>query len=66
MSGAVQQNADAQHGIIIMFCAVPIVFSTGAAILFLLFPITRARHEETLAELERRREQRDRERTSLA
>jgi Na+/melibiose symporter-like transporter len=66
VSGAVQQNADVQRGIIIMFCAVPIVFSVGAAILFLLFPITRARHEKTLAELERRRERRDRGRTSLA
>ncbi len=62
VSGAVQQDADAQRGILIMFCAIPIVFSTGAAILFLRFPITRARHEETLAELERRRERRERER----
>jgi len=66
VSGAVQQDAEAQRGIIVMFCAVPIVFSTGAAILFLLFPITRARHEETLAELERHRERRKREPTSLA
>ncbi len=58
VSGAVQQSAGAQRGIIIMFCAIPIAFSTGAAILFLLFPITRARHEETLAELQRRRERR--------
>ena len=55
VSGAVQQDAGAQRGILIMFCAIPIVFSTAAAILFLQFPITRARHEETLAELERRR-----------
>jgi GPH family glycoside/pentoside/hexuronide:cation symporter len=66
VSGAVQQDAEAQRGIIVMFCAVPIVFSTGAAILFLMFPITRARHEETLAELERRRERRKRAPTSLA
>jgi GPH family glycoside/pentoside/hexuronide:cation symporter len=56
VSGAVQQDAGAQRGIIIMFCVVPIVFSAGAAILFLLFPITRARHDETLAELRRRSE----------
>ena len=60
VSGSVQQDADAQRGIIIMFCVVPIVFTTGAAILFWLFPITRARHEETLAELERHRAERGR------
>lgn len=54
VSGAVEQSPEAQRGIIVMFCIVPIVFSIGAAILFLRFPITRARHEETLAELERR------------
>jgi GPH family glycoside/pentoside/hexuronide:cation symporter len=56
VSGAVQQDADAQRGIIVMFCLIPIVFSSGAAILFWLFPITRARHEETLAALQLRRE----------
>jgi Na+/melibiose symporter-like transporter len=63
VSGAVQQDAEAQRGIIVMFCAIPIVFSIGAAILFLMFPITRARHAENLAELERRRERRLRGRT---
>jgi GPH family glycoside/pentoside/hexuronide:cation symporter len=55
VSGAAQQGPEAQRGIIIMFCIVPIVFSIGAGILFLQYPITRARHEETLAKLERRR-----------
>ena len=44
------------RGILVMFCGVPIVFSLIAGVLFLLFPITRARHEQTLAELGRRRE----------
>jgi Na+/melibiose symporter-like transporter len=56
VSGAVQQGPEAQRGIIVMFCIVPIVFSIGAGVLFLLFPITRARHEQTLAELRRRRD----------
>jgi len=59
VSGTLEQDAEAQRGIIVMFCVVPLVFSTGAAILFLLFPITRARHEETLAELRRHRAQRE-------
>jgi Na+/melibiose symporter-like transporter len=66
VSGAIQQDAEAQRGIIVMFCAVPLVFSIGAGVLFLLFPITRAEHEETRIELERRRGQREGERTSLA
>jgi Na+/melibiose symporter-like transporter len=66
VSGAVQQDAEAQRGIIVMFCAVPLVFSIGAGILFLLFPITRARHEKTRTELERRRAHREGERTPPA
>jgi GPH family glycoside/pentoside/hexuronide:cation symporter len=66
VSGAIQQDAEAQRGIIVMFCAVPLVFSIGAGVLFLLFPITRAEHEETRIELERRRGQREGERTSPA
>jgi Na+/melibiose symporter-like transporter len=56
VSGTMQQDPDAVRGIFVMFCVVPIVFCVIAGALFLLFPITRARHEKTLAELGRRRE----------
>lgn len=56
-SGATHQQPEALRGIVVMFCLVPIVFSAGAGVLFLLFPITRARHEQTVAELRRRREE---------
>jgi GPH family glycoside/pentoside/hexuronide:cation symporter len=56
VSGTAQQAPEAVRGILFMFCAVPIVFSMIAGALFLLFPITRARHEKVLAELSRRRE----------
>jgi GPH family glycoside/pentoside/hexuronide:cation symporter len=56
VSGATQQDPEALRGILVMFCLVPIVFSVITGALFLLFPITRARHERTLAELNRRRE----------
>jgi GPH family glycoside/pentoside/hexuronide:cation symporter len=55
VSGTTQQTPEAVRGILVMFCVVPIVFSAIAGVLFLLFPITRARHEQTLAELHRRR-----------
>ncbi len=57
VSGATQQEPGAVRGIVVMFCVVPILFSAGAGVLFLLFPITRARHERTLAELKRRHEE---------
>jgi GPH family glycoside/pentoside/hexuronide:cation symporter len=56
VSGVVHQSPEALRGIVIMFCIVPIVFSAITAVLFLLFPITRARHENTLAALHRRRQ----------
>jgi GPH family glycoside/pentoside/hexuronide:cation symporter len=56
VSGTAQQDPEAVRGILFMFCVVPIIFCTIAGALFLLFPITRARHEKTLAELSRRSE----------
>jgi GPH family glycoside/pentoside/hexuronide:cation symporter len=56
VSGTVQQDPEAVRGILVMFCVVPIVFTVITGALFLLFPITRARHEKTLAELSRRSE----------
>jgi GPH family glycoside/pentoside/hexuronide:cation symporter len=55
-SGVVQQSPDALRGIVIMFCIVPIIFSAITGALFLFFPITRTRHEATLAKLRRRHE----------
>ena len=54
--GSTHQSPEALRGILVLFCVVPIVFTVVTAALFLLFPITRARHERTLAELRRRRE----------
>jgi len=56
VSGTAQQDPEAVRGILFMFCVVPIVFTVITGALFLLFPITRARHEKTLAELSRRSE----------
>jgi GPH family glycoside/pentoside/hexuronide:cation symporter len=56
VSGTAQQDPEALRGILVMFCVVPIVFTVITGALFLLFPITRARHEKTLAELSRRSE----------
>jgi len=53
-SGIAQQSPEALRGILIMFCVVPIAFTVVTGALFLLFPITRARHAKTLAELHRR------------
>jgi len=56
VSGTAQQAPEAVRGILVMFCVVPIVFTLITGVLFLLFPITRARHERTLAQLAERRE----------
>jgi Na+/melibiose symporter-like transporter len=56
VSGTAQQDPETLRGILVMFCVVPIVFTVITGALFLLFPITRARHEKTLAQLSRRRE----------
>jgi Na+/melibiose symporter-like transporter len=53
---SIHQSPEALRGILIMFCIVPIAFTVVTAALFLLFPITRARHEKMLAELRRRRD----------
>jgi GPH family glycoside/pentoside/hexuronide:cation symporter len=54
VSGVTQQSPEAVRGIKLMFCVVPAVASGIAAIMLLWFPITRARHEETLEVLRRR------------
>ena len=56
VSGTAQQDPEALRGILVMFCVVPIVFTVITGALFLLFPITRARHTKILAELSRRSE----------
>jgi GPH family glycoside/pentoside/hexuronide:cation symporter len=53
-SGVTEQTPEAVRGIMIMFCIVPAVASGITAVMLLWFPITRARHEETLEVLGRR------------
>jgi Na+/melibiose symporter-like transporter len=55
LSGVARQTPEAIDGIRVMFCLVPIASAAAAALLFLRFPITRARHRATLEVLHRRR-----------
>jgi GPH family glycoside/pentoside/hexuronide:cation symporter len=53
-SGVAEQSPEAIGGIRIMFCIVPAIASGICAVLLLWFPITRARHAETLEALSER------------
>jgi GPH family glycoside/pentoside/hexuronide:cation symporter len=50
-SGVAEQSPEAIGGIRIMFCIVPAIASGLCAVLLLWFPITRAKHAETLEAL---------------
>jgi Na+/melibiose symporter-like transporter len=54
--GGLEQPESALHGIMWMFAIIPAIASVIAGLLFLRLPLTRARHEATLAELDRHRE----------
>jgi GPH family glycoside/pentoside/hexuronide:cation symporter len=53
--GALEQPESAIRGIMWMFSIIPAMAATVCGFLFLRFPITRAIHEATLEELDRRR-----------
>jgi GPH family glycoside/pentoside/hexuronide:cation symporter len=53
-SGVAEQSPEAIGGIRIMFCIVPAIASGICAVLLLWFPITRAKHAETLEALSER------------
>jgi Na+/melibiose symporter-like transporter len=53
--GALEQPASAIEGIMWMFSIIPALAAVVCGLLFLKFPITRASHDSTLEELERRR-----------
>jgi GPH family glycoside/pentoside/hexuronide:cation symporter len=53
--GALEQPPSAIEGIMWMFSIIPALAAVVCGLLFLKFPITRALHESTLEELERRR-----------
>jgi Na+/melibiose symporter-like transporter len=59
VSGVAQQSPEALLGIKVMFCVVPAAASGITAVMLLFFPITRARHEVTLAALRQRHADRD-------
>jgi GPH family glycoside/pentoside/hexuronide:cation symporter len=54
VSGVAEQSPEAIGGIRIMFCIVPAIASGLCAVLLLWFPITRAKHAETLEALAQR------------
>jgi Na+/melibiose symporter-like transporter len=54
VSGVAGQDPEALQGIRTMFCVIPAIASGIAAVIFLWFPITRARHQKALEELRRR------------
>jgi Na+/melibiose symporter-like transporter len=54
--GGLEQPESALHGIMWLFAIIPAIASVIAGLLFLRLPLTRARHEATLAELDRHRE----------
>jgi Na+/melibiose symporter-like transporter len=56
VSGVAGQDPEVLEGIRVMFCVVPAVSSAITAVIFLYFPITRARHRQALEELRRRQE----------
>jgi GPH family glycoside/pentoside/hexuronide:cation symporter len=53
--GALEQPESAIRGIVWMFSIIPALAAAVCGLLFLRFPITRAVHESTLRELDRRR-----------
>ena len=53
--GAIEQSESAIAGIMWMFSIIPAIASVICGLLFLRFPITRARHQATLEELSHRR-----------
>ena len=53
--GGLEQPESALRGIMWMFAIIPAIASVIAGLLFLRLPLTRAQHEATLAELDRRR-----------
>jgi len=53
--GGLEQPESALRGIMWMFAIVPAIASVIAGLLFLRLPLTRAKHEATLVELDRRR-----------
>ncbi len=59
VSGQTAQSPEAIAGIRVMFCLVPAVSAGLTALALLWFPINRARHQATLAELRRRRPARE-------
>jgi GPH family glycoside/pentoside/hexuronide:cation symporter len=54
--GGLEQPESALRGIMWMFAIIPAIASVIAGLLFLRLPLTRARHEDTLAALDRHRE----------
>jgi Na+/melibiose symporter-like transporter len=54
--GGLEQSESALRGIMWMFSIIPAIAAAIAGLLFLRLPLTRAGHEATLAELERRRD----------